>query len=171
MIRVVWLYAMASLIATPVFAQRNSSPIHIGDQVRFRIHSVGNSSSGEALCEGQVSRLLLDTVVIRPHGSCGSNAIPPVLVRDLSLEQRKGSRGQHLFNGVVAGLAVGGLAGRLIAGDGCKVRGCDGGLAIIEFTLAGALSGTIVGATIGLLLRAGVHWRPLPQHPARVEHQ
>ena len=66
--------------------------------------------------------------------------------------------GRTVLKSALLGLVGGGIAGWLIVGDGCRISPCDGGgLAVIEFTLAGIVSGGIVGSAVGFLLPAGVH--------------
>lgn len=161
--RIAWFCVVSALCSNALFAQRNHARVRVGDQVRFRLTPSAALPIGatDLQCEGQVFTLLRDTLVIRPHAFCGRASIAGMEVRQLQLEQRKGSRRGHVLKGALLGLVGGGIAGWLIVGDGCRISPCDGGLAVIEFTLAGIVSGGIIGSAVGFLLPAGVHWRSL----------
>ena len=67
-----------------------------------------------------------------------------------------GSRLAHTALGLVGGAIVGGVIGRISAGDGCVVEGCDDGVLVVRIkTVIGAAVGAVAGAVIGAALPAG----------------
>ena len=165
--------ALAMLVSSISGAQASHNGVAIGDGVRFNVAGIpGSMTDKNSLrCEGRVQRLLLDTVFVGPEGYCATKGLSPSVVVEAQLEKRRGSRTSHMLEGVLLGGIVGGIVGGLIAGDGCRKGGCDdGGLAVTEYMLAGLLSGSSIGAGIGLALPAGRHWRPIPpQFVVRLE--
>jgi hypothetical protein len=147
-------------------AQRLPDSSIVGARVKFGVVS----QSGEALglatdtCEGSVARVNGDIVLIVPSQTCIINTSVAQQIASLYVEAgNRGSRATHLLFGALIGAGAGGLIGRLAAGDGCRIPGCDdAGFAIGVLTMGGIAAGTIVGGVVGLALPAGSQWRALP---------
>ena len=166
------LVAATLLCTSAATAQPRAARLGVGDQVRFTLtrDTAASFESRGVRCEAQVSQLLMDTVAVRPYGRC---ALPDVRfwkARDLQVEGNRGSRLGHFVAGTGFGLLVGGIAGLLIAGDGCHASQCDdGALAVLELTLVGITAGGVVGAGVGLLLPAGSRWVSVPNATLRFD--
>lgn len=167
-----WSLAIVTLFGSPLSAQISADRVVIGTEVRFRLASPDSTSGPTILreCEGKVSRLSLDTIVVRPHGQCGSDILQPRLV-ELQTEKRRGSRVAHIKKGLIFGAISGGILGRLIVGDGCKRPGCDGGYAVLQYTLTGLVGGGIIGSAIGFALPAGTHWHSIRGRSVRIDYE
>ena len=170
--RTAWAFAIATVASSTSYAQAGPGGVGIGDQVRFKLASTRASSDGtnSPQCEGRVTGLLFDTVVVRPFEDCGING-SLVRVIELQRQKRLGSRTSHMLWGLLYGAIGGGIAGGVIAGDGCRPGGCDdGGLAVVEYMLTGLTAGGIVGASIGFALPAGTRWRSIAAQLVRLEY-
>jgi hypothetical protein len=169
--RIALVIALSSALSSIAVAQSSGTP-RVGDEVRFKARARSSLSDTSLLsCEGKITRLLLDTLVVRPFGQCRHYDNALVNLRDVDLARNRGSRARHLLAGVAIGGIAGGVAGFLLVGDGCKkgYEDCDGGLAQISWTLGGIIVGGLSGGAIGAFIPAGLQWRPLPNRPARLD--
>ena len=144
-----------------------------GDDVRFTATAnTSSTANSQVNCEGEVSGYSLDTVLIRPIGYCRRFA-SLIDLTEVEVGRDRGSRPRHVLKGLLLGIVAGGVAGFLIAGDGCqKGFQCDdGGLAVVEFTATGMTVGGLVGGIVGASLPAGLQWRPMRARPARIDAQ
>jgi len=165
-------FAFLMLFSSVLVAQDRRTSVTIGDQVRFGVTVVGGplSQASDRQCEGQIFRVIRDTLVVRPFGQCALDSLGLPTIRNLQVARNRGSRGAHLAKGAIFGLIGGGIAGALIAGDGCRVSPCDDGeLAVWGFTLAGIVSGAVIGAAVGVLLPTGTHWISIGPRAARFD--
>lgn len=145
--------------APPAGARPLSSPLRVGERVRFRI---ADSTAPETRrrCEGRVAGLAGDTVVIAEAYRCPSgrvDALPPLRVA----RGDRGSRVGHTLLGMLGGAALGALAGAAYAGDGCRGPGCapaDGAFAAAVVTTVWGAAGALVGGVVGLVRPAGPRW-------------
>ena len=148
-------------------AQQSPDSAIVGARVKFALVSEGAEALGLATdtCEGSVARLDGDIVLIVPSQTCAINSSVRQQIASLYIEAgNRGSRASHLLYGALIGAAIGGVIGRVAAGDGCRIPGCDdAGFAIGVITTMGVTVGTIVGAVGGLILPAGTQWRALPR--------
>ena len=153
-------------VATALGAQQSPAPL-LGAHVKFDLVSQGAEAGAESHygCEGTVAGATADTIRITPSKTCAINGSVRHKVTALEIETgNRGYRIVHFLYGVVTGAVTGGLTGLLLAGDGCRVKGCDdGGYAVGMAATAGIALGGIVGGAIGLVLPAGRSWRPLPR--------
>lgn len=161
---VVALFIMS--LATFLGAQQSPAPL-VGARVKFDLVSQGAGAGAQSRysCQGAVAGGTADTVLITPLKMCTINGSVRHDVAGLQIETgNRGYRIVHFLYGVVAGAVTGGLTGLLLAGDGCRVKGCDdGGYAVGMAATAGIAVGGIIGGAIGLVLPAGRTWRPLPR--------
>lgn len=154
-----------------LLAQGRTPVVRIGDNVRFTATLVGAAADTTSMirCEARVSRLRLDTLLVRPFGLCAQQPASMLRLHDLHLQKRNPSRLANVAIGAAVGTLGGVLAGLVIVGDGCRRAGCDGGLSVAVFTLGGAVSGGLIGTTIGFLLPAGTRWVPSPDRAVRLD--
>jgi len=158
--------AFSFVSLAPMLGAQQSGASMVGAGVKFDLVSQSTDAGARARynCQGTVCGAIGDTVIIAPARTCGINGSVRQEVAALQIETgNRASRIVHFLYGVLTGAATGGLAGLLIAGDGCRVKGCDdGGYAVGMTATAGVALGSIVGGAIGLVLPAGRTWRPLP---------
>ena len=113
--------------------------------------------------------MMLDTLVLVPFGHCRRYSDLRD-IRDLEVAHDRGSRRKHFIRGLTFGAIGGALAGFLIAGDGCSQSPCDdGGLAVVEFSFGGAVTGGVTGGVVGILLPAGTYWKAVPRQLVRLD--
>ena len=138
----------------------------LGARVKFDLVSEGADAKAQSSdnCEGTVAASTGDTLLIAPSKTCAINGSLRQEVSALHIEAgNRGSRGNHLLYGILIGAVTGGVIGRVVAGDGCRIPGCDdAGFAVGVITTEGIALGTIVGGVVGLILPAGTQWRALP---------
>ena len=137
-----------------VTAQRGPTP-QPGERVQARI--VGPEAALIGMrCEGWVAAVAGDTIVLGEQRDC------PRGNHDAVLRVARGDRGSRIAHaglGLIGGGLVGGIIGRVAAGDGCRIEGCDdGGLAIGILTVGGAAAGAVFGTLVGATLPAGPQW-------------
>ena len=153
-------------LATALGAQQSPAPL-VGARVKFDLVSQGPEAGAESHygCEGTVAGSTADTIRITPSKTCAINGSVRHEVAALQVETgNRGYRILHFLYGVVTGAVAGGLTGLLLAGDGCRVKGCeDGAYAVAMAATAGIAVGGIIGGAIGLILPAGRTWRALPR--------
>jgi len=135
-----------------------------GERLRFRFAPL-DTHARPRRCSARVVRLAGDTVVVgATAGQCPRGDVPATTITALEVARGShGSRLAHTVVGMVVGATVGGLAGRLYAGNGCQssVPQCDdGGFAIGVITLLGVGVGAVGGGFVGLVLPAGPRWVP-----------
>jgi hypothetical protein len=166
---------IAAMVTSAMSATLSAQPaaVSIGDQVRFKATPVHASADTSTVrCEGHVSRLLLDTLVVRPEGYCGSLTLSLLRVSDFEIERKRGSRAVHVAIGAGLGILGGGVAGLAIAGDGCKRGGCDdGGLAAMSLGIVSAAAGGLIGTIIGFVMPAGNWWEQSPDREIRIDQR
>jgi hypothetical protein len=99
-----------------------------------------------------------DTLLLSGVGSCQAGTFSGAIS---VLRVDHGSRWKHVAIGFAGGAAIGGIAARLAAGDGCTIDPCDdGGLAVGLMTIGGIVIGAASGLLIGAALPAGKDWEP-----------
>lgn len=101
-------------------------------------------------CATRVVRTLQDTIVVAARSSCAFGTYPATVWQ---ARPALGGRLGQAFIGLGAGAVVGGVAGRLAAGDGCRISPCDDagfaiGALIVTGVWVGALAGSFVGAAV-----------------------
>ena len=153
-----------ALAGRPVEAQ---AVPRVGELVQARIAGPTDPLLGH-LCIAWLGAVAGDTLVLNRSESCArGDHVARVRVHT----DDRGSRLKHAAVGLVAGAVVGGLFGRVAAGDGCAAPGgCDdGGYVVGVMTMAGTVTGALVGVTAGALLPAGRRWVDLRgERPIRV---
>lgn len=158
---------LALAVQPPRLAAAQSGPTpRAGEQVQVRIVGPATAPVG-VRCAGAVAAVEGDTVVLGQPRSCPDGSYDA----DLRIARgHDGSRLAHTALGFVGGAVVGGILGRISAGDGCVIEGCDdGGLAVAILTVGGTAAGAVVGAVVGALLPAGPRWlRDTATRPLRV---
>ena len=151
------------MIAAPARAQR--AP-RVGELVEARIVGGSDSLAGR-LCQAWLGAVAGDTLVLNRSASCprGSHDARVRIHTD-----DRGSRLKHAGVGLLAGAVAGGLFGRLAAGDGCSVPGCDDGDFVVGvLTMVGTAAGALVGVVVGAAMPAGRRWVQLDgEHTIRV---
>jgi hypothetical protein len=147
------LLAAASRVSAQALG---AAPPRAGDHVRVRVTSPPDGPVG-LQCEAPVAAVVADTLALARAGRCPAGAY---VGRVEVWRGDRGSRAAHASVGLVGGAVLGGLAGRLIVGDGCRVAGCDGGTSVAIFTVLGGAAGALVGGVVGALLPAGPQWVP-----------
>lgn len=162
----------AALSGAPAMARAQASdvvPPRVGETVRVRSPLV-DGRGYRVECRGTVTSVAGDTLVL--EGSTAANACPRRLYPADSVQRlhvargHRGSRLAHAAIGLVGGAVFGGILGRAVAGDGCRVSGCDdGGLAIAILTVVGTIGGGTVGLVVGALVPAGPRWVPVYGEP------
>ena len=126
-----------------------------GERVQVRIVGPETSLVG-VRCEGWVDAVAGDSIVLGRHRDCPRGSHVAVL---RAARGHRGSRLAHAGLGLLGGGLVGGIIGRVAAGDGCRISPCDDGeLAVAILTVGGAAAGAAVGALIGALRPAGPQW-------------
>jgi hypothetical protein len=138
----------------------------VGELVEARIVGQSDPLVGQ-LCTAWLGAIARDTLVLNRSASCARGShVARVRVHS----DDHGSRLKHAGVGLLAGAVTGGLVGRIVAGDGCTIPGCDdGGLAIGVITLAGTVAGALVGVVVGVAMPAGRRWVQLDgERPIRV---
>jgi hypothetical protein len=143
-----------------------------GATVRFKIVDRTNESvlRTSRTCEGVIFGTVSDTILIEPERTCLKNNSARTEIGDLHIEgENRGSRLQHFVYAGLLGAIAGGVIGRLLAGDGCTIPGCDdAGFAIGVITTAGVAVGATAGGAVGLALPAGRQWQRLTGIPSLV---
>jgi hypothetical protein len=166
------LSGLVFTIPTLISAQQPAPGVQAGDPVRFTIRDegIGLGSAAKYRCEGTVSGFSSDTVLVAADRDCATAAFAPTNLSELEIKGGdRGSRLSHFSYGALLGIVVGGVIGRVSAGDGCKVSQCDdAGFAIGVITMVGATVGGAIGAGVGLAIPAGRPWVPLPRIVFRV---
>lgn len=142
----------ALVICAPASAQR--AP-RVGELVEARI--VGEPDSLTRLpCSAWIGAVAGDTLVLNRSASCARG---DHVARVRVYTDDRGSRLKHTGIGFLAGAVTGGIMGRLAAGDGCAVRGCDDGDFVVGvLTMLGTLTGAAVGVVVGVAMPAGRRW-------------
>jgi len=162
------------LFSIPPFisAQQPAPGVQAGDPVRFTVRdeSIDLGPATKYRCEGTVSGFSSDTVLVAADRNCATAAFVLTNLSELEIKgSDRGSRLSHFTYGALFGIVVGGVIGRVSAGDGCKVSQCDdAGFAIGILTMGGATVGGAIGAGIGLAIPAGRPWVPVPRILFRV---
>ena len=153
-----------ALAGRPVEAQ---AVPRVGELVQARIAGPTDPLLGH-LCIAWLGAVAGDTLVLNRSESCArGDHVARVRVHTYD----RGSRLKHAAVGLVAGAVVGGLFGRVAAGNGCAAPGgCDdAGFAVAVITMAGTVTGALVGVVAGALLPAGRRWVDLRgERPIRV---
>lgn len=152
-----------ALAGRPVAAQQEPQ---VGELVQARIVGPNDPLLGQ-FCIAWLGALAGDTLVLNRSESCARGShVARVRVHS----DDRGSRLKHAGVGLLAGAVTGGLIGRIVAGDGCTIPGCDdGGLAIGVITLAGTAAGGLLGVVVGAAMPAGRRWVQLEgERPIRM---
>ena len=152
-----------ALAGSPVAAQKAPQ---VGELVEARIVGPADPELGH-FCRAWLGAVAGDTLLLNRSESCRTGSH---VARLRVHTDDRGSRLQHAGVGLLAGAVVGGLIGRVSAGDGCTIAGCDeGGFAIGVITLVGTVTGALVGVVVGTALPAGRRWVDLEgERPIRV---
>ena len=149
--------ALLSLIAgAPTLAAAQGEPTpRPGEQVQVRVVGPATAPVG-VRCAGSVAALAGDTVVLGQPRTCPAGSYDA----DLRIARgHHGSRLAHTALGLVGGAVAGGIIGRLSAGDGCVVEGCDDGDLVVAIkTVIGTAAGGVIGAVVGAFLPTGPRW-------------
>ena len=126
-----------------------------GERVQVRIVGPETQLVGMR-CEGWVDAVAGDTIVLGRQRDCPRGSHVAVL---RVARGDRGSRLAHAGLGLLGGGLVGGIVGRVAAGDGCRISGCDDGeLAVVITTVGGAVAGAALGTLLGALRPAGPQW-------------
>ena len=153
------------VLAAATRAQAQRTP-RVGELVEARIVGESDSLAGR-LCQAWLGAVAGDTLVLNRSASCprGSHDARVRIYTD-----DRGSRLKHAGVGLLAGAVTGGLFGRLAAGDGWSVPGCDDGDFVVGvLTMVGTAAGAIVGVVVGVAMPAGRRWVQLDgEHTIRV---
>lgn len=162
------------MFSIPTFAgaQQPTSGLRVGDAVRFtrRDDGTDHGFSARYRCEGIISGFSSDTVLVAADRNCATAEFAMARLSEVKVKRGdRGSRIRHFTFGALLGTVVGGVIGRVRAGDGCHVAPCDdAGFAIGILTVTGAAVGGLIGGGVGLVIPAGRQWVPLPRILIRV---
>jgi hypothetical protein len=154
--RAVRAFAAALLYSTTARAQA-APTLAAGTRV-LALVKLSAEATDPVRCESRVVQAVGDTLLLSRVGTCqlGTyNGAVSVLRVD------HGSRWKHVAIGFASGAAIGGIAARLAAGDGCVSDPCDdGGLAVGLMTIGGIVIGGASGLLVGAVLPTGMEWGP-----------
>lgn len=155
---------LVTVAQRPVAAQNLP---RVGELVEARIVGPSDSLAGKR-CTAWIGAVAGDTLLLNRSASCAPGSH---LARIRAHTDDRGSRLKHAGVGLLAGALVGGSIGRIMAGDGCtRPGGCDDReFAIGVITLAGTVTGGLVGGLLGLAMPAGRRWIEMRgERPIRV---
>ena len=149
----VWLVGvLLGLAAVAPLAAQRPPQLALGQQVRVVQRAAHGRLS--VIASGTLYRLQGDTVVIQPNGSGVFETTALNQGRWLEVPFGKGPRQGRA--GALTGLAVGGLAGAVIAADAWRSQ--IGGLSRTTQTLLGAAigagGGALIGYSVGSVIRS-----------------
>jgi uncharacterized protein YcfJ len=160
------------IAAASATAQDYAAGPRAGATVRFKVVDRTSESilPTTRTCEGSVFGTVADTILIKPEYGCLKNNSARTEISDVHIEgKNRGSRLQHFVYATLIGAIAGGVIGRLVAGDGCTIPGCDdAGFAIAVITTAGMVVGATAGGAVGVALPAGRQWQRLTGIPSLV---
>jgi hypothetical protein len=147
----------AALLCSTIVRAQEAPTLAAGTRV-LAIVRLSAEATDPVRCESRVVQAVGDTLLLSRVGTCPlgtyNGAVSALLVDH-------GSRWKHVAIGFVSGAAIGGIAARLAAGDGCISDPCDdGGLAVGLMTIGGIVIGAASGLLVGAVLPTGVDWGP-----------
>jgi hypothetical protein len=148
-------FVRALLLITSMGAALEAQGVpRVGELVQARV--IRPNEADESWCTAPVTAVEGDTLVLTANWSCPRGTY----VTDWRVARGDhGSRLTHTVLGLVGGAVIGGLVGRISAGDGCSIDGCDdGALAVGVITVVGAATGALIGTVAGAALPAGQRW-------------